>query len=731
MTVKRLALKVKKTAMTIPILTFLMIAAILLNIGVFRSIILFVYLSFVPGFVLLKIFKLREIGYLSTVLLSLGLSIFVSMLLGFLVNGLYYILGLSQPLSTIPLTAAVSAFTLIVFFLGYKGDLSANFVSSRGTNGKTKSILTISIVLAILPILGIVGAIYVNISIMLLLCAIIAVLCILSIASNKLVPSNFFPLLIFSISLALLLLTVLLSKRTIGDDANLEYYVFRLTQINGHWGPLNDAVNSSLARSYNSMLSISLLPEVYSVLMNLQGEIVFKILYPFIFSLVPVILYGIYEKQTGKLIGFLSTLFFVFTLNAFFGELTGVNRQIVGEFFLMLSIFVWLHGSIPNQKKRLLVIIFGAALAVSHYSIAYIFLAVISIIFIISKIKPKFDETFNFATVLSLLVITFLWYTFISGQLVSHLIYTIQLTFAELITGIIRAQSGTAASMASLPQVITAATWVNLTMSSIANFFIVIGLFVIIVRTKRTGVSLKYKALSIMAGIILAVALFAPSIAATLNFTRFYAITLLFLSPCFVIGGKFLFENIASALMKIGQLYRKKSYSRSTSTKVVLLLIAVLLTTYFLSQSGFINYVSEGAIHSATFDFYRMKTSNDPQIKIQFYAVYIPEQDVFSAVWLSRYANASSFVYADYTSGPRVLTSYALIPNNRVVPLSDTAIPMQSGFIYLSRLNVMDGIISNGPGVFFNSSEILYSLESSNQLYSNGNSDIWHVTIPG
>ena len=205
-------------------------------------------------------------------------------------------------------------------------------------------------------------------------------------------------------------------------DANLEYYVFRLTQINGHWGFLNANVNSLVTLTYNSMLSITLLPAVYSALMNAQGEIVFKILYPFIFSLVPLTLYRICEKQFGKLIGLLSALFFVFTSAAFYGpEPLGLNRQIVGELFLILSVFLLISKTIPVTKRRLLLIIFGAALAVSHYSLAYIYLAIVVVVFIISRVKPKFDDTLNTVTVLLLFVMTFSWYALTSAPLLTSL----------------------------------------------------------------------------------------------------------------------------------------------------------------------------------------------------------------------------------------------------------------------------------------------------------------------
>ena len=413
-------------------MTLLLVAVILLNIPVIRDIIVFAYLSFVPGFVILKTFKLKELSLLNTFLISVGLSLFALMFVGLLVNELYVILGLSEPLSIIPLTAAMSTFTLIVFFIGYRRDFSINFVSLDGMFKATRSYLPLALVLIILPILSIVGALYVNIPIMIILCLTIAVLCVLSIASNKLIPSKSYPFLIFSISISILLLNLLMSKYIIGDDANLEYYVFKVTQIRGYWGPINAVTNSATALSYNSMLSVTLLPNVYSVLMNLQNEMLFKILYSFIFSLVPVTLYGIYKNETGKLIGLLSTFFFVFTFNAFFGELISVNRQIVAEFFLVLSILLWLDKTLPIKEKRILLIIFGVSIAISHYSIAVIYLIFVSLVVIISSIKSKVDDAFNASTVLAIFGITFLWYAFSTGSILTSIINTIQTAAAEL-----------------------------------------------------------------------------------------------------------------------------------------------------------------------------------------------------------------------------------------------------------------------------------------------------------
>jgi uncharacterized membrane protein len=215
--------------------------------------------------------------------------------------------------------------------------------------------------------------------------------------------------------------------------------------------------------------------------------------------------------------------------------------------------------------------------------------------------------------------------------------------------------------------------------------------------------------------------------ARAMNFTRFYAIALLFISHCFARGGKAFLEIIRSFWIKINKtLKRHPNFIEKMHmhTKATPLLLATILSAYFLSESGFINYVTGGAIHSQTFDYHRMKTSNDPRVNIYFYGTFIPEQDAFSAYWLSKYVCYSSIVYSDLTSRYHVLISCALIPADLIHPLTNITKPMQGSFIYLDSLNVVSGIIPASDGIF-HISEISVSLDKSNLIYSNGNSEVW------
>jgi uncharacterized membrane protein len=702
-------------------MTFLANIAILLNIPLLREIIVFIFLSFIPGFAILRLFKLKEISFLDTFLFSVALSIAFVMFMGLLVNELYLFLGFSQSLSTIPLTVAISAFTLIVFFIEYRSDLSETLKVKTSFEGELKNIFPLAIILFLLPLLSAIGVLYLNVSLILLSDAIIASLCVMSFVSRRLVPEKLFPFLIFSISIALVCQVLLTSKYVMGYDANLEFYLFRLTQINGHWGFLDATVYPVRTLAYNSMLSITLLPAIYSSLMNAQGEIVFKILYSFIFSLVPLILYRICEKQFGKLIGLLSALFFVFTSAAFYDpEPLSLNRQIIGELFLLLSVFLLISKTIPVTKRRLLLIAFGAALVVSHYALAYIYLAIVTLVFIISRVKPRSDDTLNAITILSLFAMTFSWYALGSSAPLISLTNTI--TARALLP-----TTGTAStSVFAIPQVFTVASWINLLLVGIANLFLIIGVLTIILRPKRTGISAQYSVMTIIGAILLAVSFIAPSIASILNFTRFYGITLLFLSPCFIFGGQTLLATIRNAWMKIKRPLKRQITSKNKNIDRVLLLIAIILCGYFLSQVGFVNRVTGGAIHSFGVDFDRLKTSNESQVKISLYNVYIPEQDVFSASWLSNHKVETAEVFSDSLSGTHVLVCYGLIQDKLLMPITYSMIPPQGSFVYLGSLNIVNGVITTTT-VSFNTSEISFLLDQNNLVYSNGNSEVWYV----
>jgi uncharacterized membrane protein len=711
----------KKTVMLIPIMILFANFSILLDIPILREVVVFIFLSFIPGFALLRLFRLRGISFLDSILFSAALSIVFVIFTGLLVNELFLFFGFSNPLSIIPLTVSISGFVLAFFFLEYIRD---PLTLKQGISFEfeiKKNVLVLSIILFLLPLLSVLGVLYLNISLVFISYGIIVALCMLSVVSRKLIPEKLFPLMIFSISIALACQIPLYSKYITGWDANFEYFNFRITQINGHWGFL-DANVGMTSQILSSMLSINLLPTVYSTLMHVQGEIVFKVLYPFIFSLVPLSLYRICEKQFGKLIGLLSALFFVFTYVAFYGaESVNLNRQIVGELFLVLSVFLLISKTIPLAKRRLLLIIFGAALAVSHYSVAYIYLFIITLFFIISRVKPKFNEAINSLTLLPIFLITFSWYS-LGTSILTTLSNTIRATVEELLIGSVM-NSGTASTMLYVRQTSALGTWINIFIWGIANLFLIVGIILLFWRPKRTGINSQFSLIILSSAVILFVSLIAPSVASKLNFTRFYGLSMLFLCPCFVLGGWILLATLGKVWTKIKRIPKRLNVSKSIDR--VFLLIAIILSAYFLSQVGVVNHVLGGTLNYNN-DFKRMNASSESQVKISLYSTYIPEQDVFSASWLLNHKVENANVFADFLSRFHVLVSYGLIPN-QIIPMTNTTIPLQGSFVYLGSLNIINGVITTKYTESFNTSEISSLLVQNNLIYSNGNSEIWYV----
>ncbi|HGE72535.1 TPA: DUF2206 domain-containing protein [Candidatus Poribacteria bacterium] len=712
----------------VPLTILIANIAILLDIPFFRAIVVFIFLSFMPGFIVLRLFKLEELSFIDNILFSLSLSITFLMFSTLLVNEFLLVLGFSHCLAVVPLTTVVSFFMLVLFFISCIRDFPENLKLKASFEAKPKDFFLLLLILLLL--LNSLGVLYSIFFVIFTVDLVIAVLCITSVISRRLVQERFFPYLLFSISIALICQVLLTSKYIIGWDSNVEYYIFTwVNKINGHWTFLDVNLNSIRTLSYNSMLSITLLPALYSVLMGAQNEIVFKILYPFIFSFVPLVIYRIYEEQFGKLVGLLSSFFFIFNYVAFSGpEPLGLNRQIVGELFLALSIFILINNTIPLEKRRWLLIIFGAALTVSHYSLSFIYLFLLTIVFIISRVKPKFDNTLNSETALIIFVITLSWSAIGPSAPLITMSNTLKQALIDLFKG--RPPSGgTVFTMYAIPQVFTLASWINLIILGTTNLLLTIGIMAISIAPKGIVISEKYRVISISSAAILFVSLIAPHIASTFNFTRFYGVTSLILSPYFVLGGQILLTKTEKVCMKIKKSVKCHFTSEKRNGEWVLLSIAIFTCAFFFSEVGIVNRVTNGAIHSYNTDFDRMRATNNVLVKISLlYSVYIPEQDVFSATWLKNYKDKNVRVFASFTCASHVLLSYGLVPDLLLSPITVTMVPSQGSFIYLGSLNMMDGAIDNSTG-FFGASEISSLLDEENLLYSNGNSAVWYVPL--
>ena len=707
-----------------------------LDIVILRQIFGFFCLSFIPGYLFLKILKRDEVDHVETVVFSIGLSIAFLMFLGLLVNALSPAFNLSKPLSTFPLIIAISGLTLILLLLGFKQiDKEVKPVSFR--KATTINVLQICLLL-VLPVFGIVGALYHNTEFLILMILGVGIMCAASIFSDRLIPRDFLPLAIFLTSIALLLHTALISKHLMGYDAFNEFYVFKLTEIQGSWHAPGIVTFYSLIDTLNSILSVTILPAVYTAILKIDGEIFFKLFYPLVFALIPLALYKMYEQQTGSRVAFLSVFFFISTSIIFYGlEPLSLNRQIIGQLFFILSMFLVIEKKMAIRKKRVLLIIFASALVLSHYSLAYIFLSYILFLFIFPRIAraraifPYLKEHNHIARILSLslilllITLTFSWYMYVSNSPLNQLLYSVNRIINFFVSDFFRAETRFQPALSSLSPTTPSSLIgiIHKALIYLEHFFIGIGIMVLIIKPKEFNLYPEFRLTAIISFLILALCLVVPNLALTLNTTRFYSIVIPFLTPFFIFGCTFLLRFIGKFfVLRLPKL--NKVFVKNLGVYVA---SCVLIIT-FLFQVGLINHVTGDYPYSYPLDLDRRENLNDLSIKVETHSLYFLDQEVISAKWLMVNMNSTSKVYADSNSRETFLRSYALLSEDRMLPITNETKLESQTYIYLKYLNVRIGVIFErigGTYKFLNTSDLSPIMANCNKIYSNGDSDIY------
>ncbi len=203
-------------------LCLLGLAALGLDITVLRQIAGFLFLTFVPGILLLRILKIHNVDLIESLVYSVGLSLAFVMATGVVVNFALPPLGISRPFTLVPLTITFTTFFLVLCFLTYKRD--RNFSPTIPPVNNSPEIaqydfrLSPFLLAILLPLLAILGAILVNAyqnnTLLLAFLFIIALLIILA-TLNKFITPQVYPFLIVMMAIALLYQTTFISSHLV------------------------------------------------------------------------------------------------------------------------------------------------------------------------------------------------------------------------------------------------------------------------------------------------------------------------------------------------------------------------------------------------------------------------------------------------------------------------------------------------------------------------------------
>jgi uncharacterized membrane protein len=303
---------------------------------------------------------------------------------------------------------------------------------------------------------------------------------------------------LFVVGCSLLLSTTNAGHYLIGTDINVEYYYARQALLNG-W-------DISLPSSINSSMSVTVLSPLLAGYHESALIWVFKIGYPILFAMVPVLLCYIYSRFMPVKWAFLSAFVFIL-VPTFFLEMPQVTRQMIA--MLIIAGMLAILSSKAQHKYKMLCLFIGTPLViVSHYSTALFWMAILLVTVVGYYRDNQKWKTLDVSMILlinSILLIVYArwvssgWQVEDAGNALSRL-----------------------GKLNPIEYIITIPTLAILSY----------GLYCLL---KWNKVSTLYKSWAVVVGLILAVGCLYPPLADTINFTRYLQLCLMILAPCAIL----------------------------------------------------------------------------------------------------------------------------------------------------------------------------------------------------
>jgi uncharacterized membrane protein len=668
----------------------------------------FIYFTFVLGFVVIKVLKLYALDELETVLFSIGFSLSSLMIIGLLINHFGKLFGVLRPLSLVPILVVVNIFTLTCYVLVF---LRRDKRNNKSDLKRVETFLPALIVLLLIfPLLGVAGALQASVNgvnlLQLTLIVLISLIFSVAVILKTIQTKKIYPIIVFMFALALLCHATFISAFPIsyGGDLARELFIYKNTLNKECWQTDNPYSDTRYGR-VQSMLSVTILPTIYSNLLNFEPEMVFKILYPIIFAFVPLGLYVVWREKVGGKSAFISAFLFM-SYATFYTEIFGLNRQIIAELFFVLLLFIIFNGKIKSNSKMLCFTIFSFALITSHYGIAEIFIFFIFFTLVLLLAKKFASIKISLSMCVLFFAIMFTWYIYIARGATFE-------SFVEYGDYVYRSLSDIFNLEAREPEVLRGlgleappTVWSALSrfFQYVVQFLIIVGFLALIINKKRTAVKLDKESfmLIVVAMVLLGLLIVVPGLSRTMNMTRFFHILLFVVSPLSVIGAEYL----------AGLLKKNKEFLAS-------IFLIVILVPYFLFQTGFVYEIVGNDTWCLPLSAYRM-----PAYRSRGQLGLTDERDIICAEWLRVNVNThGTTVYGDNPSVSYALFAYCMIKKEDMIVLNNVTNIADNSVIYLSRLNTIDNIIV-GQKFIWNTSEFPFPNDLS-VIYTNGASEIF------
>jgi len=747
---------------------------VLFNIQLFylRAIFSFIFLTAIPGLLIMLMLKIRKIGFWEYSVYAIGLSIVFLMFAGLAVNWILPWLHVTnKPLSLIPLITSFDIILSIFGLIAFRRNKKISFKIKFPKFNKVSKVFLITPI--IFPILSILGAITLNNSgsnyLTMITLVGIAICVFLIVLFRDKLNEHIYPWIILLISVSLLLMWWLRSWYISGVDTNVEYHIFQLIKEHKYWSM------SLFNSAYNACLSVSILPTIYSIFLKINDLYIFKLIIPLLFSMVSVVVYLFLKRYTEDIFAFLAVFFFMSQPD--FPSGAGIPiRQEIGLLFFALALLTLFNRIIGKIPKNLLLLAFLFSMIVSHYSTTYIALTLFIFTYLVCFLFRKTEENkyfskiykklnlkrqremqkkkyyLNIIIVLSCIIFTFLWYaqlTKISNNFVDFTNKSIQ-NMKNVFSDDVRQEQTSIFGQFSifykqddptllLQNYIKEVTYeyknipsISLYPQNILNGYSVKVIFTDLLPLKTNTIListvylyeeliLKLVKLLIIMGLLYIIFLKLKKQEIDIEYVSLTIFSLLGLLAVMIFPFASITYDITRTyqqmlvLLALPAILGSLILLKFINKNILLIFISIVFLSYFLLLSGFITQIIEGTSDS-------MQLTNNGE---NYEELYTHESEIKSANWLFSNEDKKDLTYADERGSYKLwLANNA---NNRVIGNIFPSTLDTNAYVYLSYSNIVGKkayIDTRGQLISYVFPSRFLNI-NKNLIYNNGTSGIY------
>jgi len=288
---------------------------------------------------------------------------------GLAINTVLPWLGVPRPLASIPVLILVDVINLVLFAVRQRRPAIPSWRAGLARLGAHDIRLLVTAALCI-P-LAILGANRLNNGsgdqLTMVALGVMVLSFILLLAWADKVAPGVISIVLYLVAAALLFMTSLRGWSVTGHDIQLEYRVFQLTAAHGHWDI------SSFKDAFNACLSITILPTEFASLMHIDDPYIFKLFFPLLFAVSPVMVYGLSNRYFSKRLSILAAIYFV-GFPTFLSDMPFLNRQEIALVFVGAGLLAITNPHWKKRRRQTMLVLAGIGVEVAHYSSSYVFI---------------------------------------------------------------------------------------------------------------------------------------------------------------------------------------------------------------------------------------------------------------------------------------------------------------------------------------------------------------------